>query len=91
MFFLIYNLTQTVYNLLVIIGPIEISRSFMLKENRRVYAMMICTLESFRLVLQGLFFDYYVIRIITLDHRKFTIFFIFCNVFIFLLLYKIIK
>ena len=46
MFLLNTYLTGCVYYLLMIGAPVDVCRSFMLKENKRLYAMALCTLAS---------------------------------------------
>lgn len=49
MFLLNTYFTGCVYYLLMIGAPVDICRSFMLKENKRIYAMALCTLASFKM------------------------------------------
>jgi hypothetical protein len=49
MFLLNTYFTGCVYYLLMIGAPVDTCRSFMLKENKRIYAMALCTLASFKM------------------------------------------
>ena len=49
MFLLNTYFTGCVYYLLMIGAPVDTCRSFMLKENKRLYAMALCTLASFKM------------------------------------------
>ncbi len=43
--------TECVYSMLMIGAPLDICRSFMLKENKRLYAMIICSIASFKCII----------------------------------------
>lgn len=49
MFLLNTYFTGCVYYLLMIGAPVDTCRSFMLRENKRLYAMALCTLASFKM------------------------------------------
>ena len=49
MFLLNTYFTGCVYYLLMIGAPVDTCRSFMLKENKRLYAMALCTLACFKM------------------------------------------
>jgi hypothetical protein len=49
MFLLNTYFTGCVYYLLMIGAPVDTCRSFMLKENKRLYAMALCSLASFKM------------------------------------------
>ena len=46
-----------VYYMIIISGPIDLCRMYMLTENKRIYALLICFTGGIKLGMQGLFFN----------------------------------
>ena len=57
MYVFLTHLTGSIYHLILFAGPIEICRSFMLKNNKKIFGITICYLESLRCFCSGYFFD----------------------------------
>lgn len=60
-------LSQAIYYTVIIAGPIEICKAQMLKENTRIYALLLCTIGCLKYGFEGVFFDDLVDSIIALD------------------------
>lgn len=57
-------LTFMVYQLILIAGPIDISKQHLLQKNQRIYAILFCLMGAIKLTIQGLIFDNYIDHII---------------------------
>ena len=51
------SLTSMVYQIIFTVGPIDICKAHMLRNNQNIYGILICLLGAIKLSLQGLFFD----------------------------------
>ena len=51
------SLTSMVYQIIFTVGPIDICKTHMLRNNQNIYGILICLLGAIKLALQGLFFD----------------------------------
>lgn len=60
-------LSQSIYYTILIAGPIDICKMQMLKENTRIYAILLCSVGCIKYMLEGIFFDSQVTFIIKLD------------------------
>lgn len=57
MFVFLTHLTKSIYDLILFAVPIEICGTFMLKNNKKIFAITICYLESLRCFCSAYFFD----------------------------------
>jgi hypothetical protein len=65
MFFIEGSLSHAIYYISFTAGPIDISKVYMLKENKRIYGMLVCFLGGIKLGFQGLAFDdfsHYIVK-----------------------------
>ena len=46
-----------IYYMVIVSGPIDLCRMYMLRENKRIYALLICFTGGIKLGMQGLFFN----------------------------------
>mmetsp|Transcript_8226 Transcript_8226/g.13767 ORF Transcript_8226/g.13767 Transcript_8226/m.13767 type:complete len:424 (-) Transcript_8226:38-1309(-) len=60
MFYIESILAQALYYIIIISGPIDICKMYMLKENKRIFALLVCFIGGVKLGLQGLIFDQYI-------------------------------
>ena len=60
-------LTLTISLLLMISGPIDISKKYMLYENKHIYAIMLCFIVGIKRCLEGLIFDDYVKELASIE------------------------
>ena len=60
-------LTFMVYQLIIIAGPLDISRMHDLQKNQRTYAILFCMMGAIKLTIQGLIFDNYLNHILDLN------------------------
>ena len=60
-------LCRAIYYTVIIVGPIDISKTQVLKENRHIYALIMCTIGAMKYMLYGVFLDEYVKVIIQTD------------------------
>ena len=61
------SLTFLVYNLILLAGPLDISKIYMLQKNIKIYAILLCLLGGVKLIIQGIIFDSFISRIILSD------------------------
>lgn len=50
-------MSTAIYYNIIISGPIDISKMFMLRDNKRIFALLICFIGGIKLGLEGLLFD----------------------------------
>lgn len=50
-------MSLAIYYNIIISGPIDISKMFMLRDNKRIFALLICFIGGIKLGLEGLLFD----------------------------------
>ena len=53
--------------MIIVSGPIDLCRMFMLRENKRIYALLICFTGGIKLGMQGLFFNDIISWILSLQ------------------------
>jgi hypothetical protein len=54
--------TLVIYTMIIVAGPIDICKKYMLKENRRIYALLLCFITGVKLCIEGLIFEEYIGR-----------------------------
>ena len=57
-------LCRAIYYTVIIVGPIDLSKSLVLKENKHIYALIMCTIGATKYLMYGVFLDEYVQTII---------------------------
>lgn len=50
------------YYYIIVSGPIDICKKYMLRENKRIYALLVCFITGIRYAFEGLFFEEYIGR-----------------------------
>lgn len=60
-------LCRAIYYTIIIVGPIDISKTQVLKENTHIYALIMCTIGAIKYMLYGVLLDEYVGVIIQAD------------------------
>jgi len=50
-------ISLAIYYNIIISGPVDISKMFMLRDNKRIFALLICFIGGIKLGLEGLLFD----------------------------------
>ena len=56
-----------IYYMIIISGPIDICRMYMLRENKRIYALLICFTGGIKIGMQGLFITEIIKKIFELS------------------------
>ena len=80
-----------IYYNIIISGPIDICKMYMLRDNKRIYALLICFIGGIKLGLEGLLFDELIKKIIMgefIYERCISIIF---NMFAISILFNIVK
>ena len=64
--YIMYNteglITFIIYTMIIVAGPIDICKKYMLRENRRIYALLLCFITGIKLCIEGLLFEEYIGR-----------------------------
>ena len=56
-------ITFVIYTMIIVAGPIDICKKYMLRENKRIYALLLCFITGIKLGIEGLVFEEYIGRL----------------------------
>ena len=71
-------LSYLIYYLIILSGPLDICKMLLLRENKKIFGILLCFIGWIKLTLQGLFFDVYLSKIVLAEfiyERLIAIFF----------------
>lgn len=60
-------LCRAIYYTIIIVGPIDISKTQVLKENTHIYALIMCTIGAIKYMFYGVILDEYMADIVYID------------------------
>jgi hypothetical protein len=57
LYILDFLINKTLYYIVIVACPLDICKMYMLKENKRIFALLLCFIGTIKLGLEGLIFD----------------------------------